>query len=453
MFFAVTGLGLFAAVGAACVSYFAVGIPKKRRKRFEDRVAKFLAEQETVDGALPLGDGAFARLRLEAVKPRRAVLEATIGPSHKPFPFSLQINLSPKSERRSVGTNGGLNGKAGKRLVEPLPWAQLTGNKSMFWAVFDEQQREWLRDARITINERRLRLVVTDEASSDRMYDGQFSQWLAEQIALVRDLIAAVQQDTFIGSMAARLAEHPHHNGRLRMLDLWLRENDPLPQPPPAFDAFQDSRHPEFWMLVLDNGGDPPAPMQDAMFARQDETSQKMLRTIIRRQDPARCRKYALIALKWQAHRTAAVDMLGRFEDPTLFPAIVAAYWEKPEDKLLELIAQYQDPAIVALMLELLERGERATLMPAVAYLSHFGERNALAPIINVRKQIPLFSVGKWEQAVNRLRRRLGPAPEVAGALSLVTIDGQQGALTPAAQGADLAVAAEADPAAGAPHT
>lgn len=411
---------------------------EQRSQRFEEQITKFAAEQANTEQGFPLGDGAWGKLDLETSRDtvgngqRRAVLVATLDPGQEPFPFSLHILPAGSPEQRGNRSepNRVFFSESLKEQLDPQTWTQLNGKKSVFWALADGPRQAWLRRATITIKDRALRLRVAEEKQFDPRHANPLRHHLSQQIGLVKGLIEAIQQKSFIADMGARLAESPHRKERLHMLDIWLRENDPLPQPPPEFEQNARSINPEFWMLVLDNGGDPPIPMRNAIFARQDEPAQRILHTIMRRLPEERRRKYALAALNWRAHREAAMDMLGRLKDPALFPAIVAVYWAKPDDKLVELIAKHRDPAIVALMLELLERGPRSALLPAVEYLSRYGDRAALAPVINVRKQIPLFSEGKWEQAVNRMRRRLGPAPEAAGTLSLVTLDPHQGALS-----------------------
>ncbi len=448
----VLGLGVVVALGATYAIAAVAAAPKKRRKRFEQRMAGFQKVQGFTGESVSLGEEARGWFERETVSEmfapeiQRVVLIATLGPNQKPFPFSLASIPNNSPQRRSTlnpDTDAVFSAETIKEYMAPPPWSKLSGNRAVFWAVLDGPLRAWLKKTEINLNDRSFRAVLTDEVQSEMMDEAKFMQHMAEQLRLAASLIEAVQQDNFIEAMGTRLAEQPHRKERLRMLDAWLRENDPQPKPSPALMRHNDCRHPEYWMLYLDNGGDPPADMSDACFALADADAQKILQTIIRRQPEARSKHYALAALHWPAHREAAVEILIRFEDPRLFPTIIDNYWQKPDAKLLDLIAQHQDPAIVALMITLLERGPRDALLPAINYLSRFGDRHALAPIINVRKQVPLMSLGQWEQAVNRMRRRLGPAPEGAGALSPVTPDPAQAMLERAEPGGHLTVPKE----------
>lgn len=444
----IVALGLvLSGVTAAVVISTATHAPKKRLARFRQRLTAFQAQQGLTEQSFPLGRAAQARLKQETVtdnfgqKVNRVVLEATLGPDQKPFPFSLELIPHTSPEQRSIlnpEIKGLFSATSVNEQTAPHPWSKPEGNQAVFWAILDGPKRAWLKNSQISIHDRTLQTVLIDDRQSDRMHDNQFMHHLSEQLSMVQSLIEAVQQDDFTVAMGMRLAEQPNQKERLRMLDSWLRNHDPQPQPPPELTSFNDCRYPEFWMFFLDNGGDPPPEKRDLCLAQKEAEAQKILHTVFRRQPEQRCRKYALAALNWPVHREAAAEMLTRFEDPRLFPTIIKAYWQKPDDRLLKRIAQHQDPAIVALMLDLLTTGPRGALLPAIEYLSRFGDRSALAPIINARKEVPLLSQGKWEQAVNRLRRRLGPAPETAGALSPVTPDPMQGSLERADQRGQL---------------
>ncbi|MBO1320697.1 hypothetical protein [Acanthopleuribacter pedis] len=394
----------------------------------KNKIRTFLARKgSTEDTPFALGDHMTARLR----RLRRPFFEGWGWEVWLDIEVDAQMPLFP-CQTKPVSTapvQPDLFEKKGEVFKTLVRTTKVFGDQGAFWAQMDHPTRKWFAHSSVEIGGRIMKVKIFDSHGNQWRRIMDLPAQLEQSVQRAKGFAENLLKPDPAEDLAVLLAREPHAGVRRKALASWLKYRDPRDQPPPNSDHLDHTNSLEYWLLVLDSGGNLPAMVKAKLFESKDKHLPDLVLSVLSRMPKTRRLTFGMEALASPALAAKVAAHLTGIDDHRLATGLIAAHRRHADIHLFHYMHKIYAPSLVSYMLEIIANGSKSLVLEAARYVGNHGYEETLAPLINGRKRAPLGTRASYDQAVDRLRLRLGVSGEHAGAVSLVERDPLQGAL------------------------